>query len=87
MPQKIVSVGGTSFGYRDYELPELGPRDVRVRTEFAAPKHGTESHAIRGSAFDRKRWDGALRMFLPRDEPAEPPPAVTNRASGESATW
>jgi threonine dehydrogenase-like Zn-dependent dehydrogenase len=59
---------------REYDLPPPGPRDVRVRVEFAAPKHGTESQIITGSAFDRKRWDKTLRIFLPRPE-GDPPPA------------
>ena len=29
----------------EYDEPTLGDRDVRIRSEFAAPKHGTESHA------------------------------------------
>ncbi len=74
MPREIVTLDGSSFRFRDYELPPPGPQDVRARIAFAAPKHGTESHAITGSPFDTKRWDGELRMFLPKDEgaPAQP---------------
>ena len=69
MPLELVTTGGTEFRFRDYELPPLGPRDVRLRVAFASPKHGTESHLITGSAFDHKRWDPELRLLLPR--PAE----------------
>jgi threonine dehydrogenase-like Zn-dependent dehydrogenase len=74
MPHKIVTQDGTSFAVREYDLPPLGPSDVRLRVGFAAPKHGTESKVIGGSAFARKRWDPELRMFLPREEEEAPPP-------------
>ena len=72
MPLEIASTDGQTFRYREYELPELGPGDVRVRVEFAAPKHGTELHALTGSPHDHKRWDEELRLFLPRAEPVPP---------------
>lgn len=68
MPREVVSTDGRSFGYRDCVLPELGALDVRVRVEFAAPKHGTELHSLTGNPHHRKRWDEELRMYLPRDE-------------------
>ena len=69
MPLEIVSTDGRSFRYRDFVLPELGPRDVRVRVEFAAPKHGTELHSLTGNPHHRKRWDEKLRIYLPLPEP------------------
>lgn len=80
MPRAIVTYDGLSYAIREQSLPPLGPNDVRVRVTFAAPKHGTEKHAIEGSAFDRKRWDPDLRMFLPRTEP--PSAAETERGIG-----
>ncbi|MBM3458361.1 MAG: alcohol dehydrogenase, partial [Armatimonadetes bacterium] len=70
MPREVVTRGGREFAFRTYALPALGPHEVRVRVEFAAPKHGTERHSILGSPADRKRWDPELRMFLPRPEGA-----------------
>jgi len=81
MPRQIVTQDGSAFSLRSYELAPLGARDVRVRTTFAAPKHGTELHNIAGSAFDRKRWDPELRMFLPRS-PEETAPPRPERAIG-----
>jgi threonine dehydrogenase-like Zn-dependent dehydrogenase len=81
MPREIVSLDGRSFRIREYELPPLGPHDVRVRVDFAAPKHGTELHGLTGSPFDHKRWDPVLRMFLPRDD-ATSAPAKTERNIG-----
>jgi threonine dehydrogenase-like Zn-dependent dehydrogenase len=82
MPREIVtSDSGRSFHFRNYELPPLGPKDVRVHVQFAAPKHGTEVHNITGSAFDRKRWDKELRMFLPRSA-ADAPTSLAERSIG-----
>ena len=86
MPHEIVTSDGSSFRFREYEPPPLGERDVRVRVTFAAPKHGTEVHAITGSVFARKRWDPELRLFLPRAADDPEPPAerpVGNRVVGE----
>lgn len=81
MPREIVAVeGGAEYRYREYELPPLGANEVRVRTTFAAPKHGTELHSLSGSAMDRKRWDAELRMFVAREEP--PPHPGRERAIG-----
>src|SRR5690349_16715997 len=74
MPRTIVTKDGNDFVFRAYDLPPLGPQDVRIQVALAAPKHGTEEHIIRGSAHDQKRWDPDLRMFLPRAADAPPPP-------------
>lgn len=68
MPREIVTLDGSSFRIREYDLQPLGDNEVRVQVQFAAPKHGTELHGLTGSAFDRKFWDKELRMFLPRDD-------------------
>lgn len=74
MPRKIMTHDGSSFFFREYEPPPLGPNEVRLQVAFAAPKHGTEAKVITDSVFARKRWDPELRMFLPRAE-SDPPPA------------
>jgi threonine dehydrogenase-like Zn-dependent dehydrogenase len=81
MPREIVTTDGRSFRFQEYEPREMGPGDVRVRVEFAAPKHGTESHSLSGSVFGKKRWDPELRMFLPNDEP-QGTPAPSERGVG-----
>ena len=78
MPLEVVSTDGRTFRYREYVLPELGPNDVRVRVDFAAPKHGTELHSLTGSPHDHKQWDEELRLYLPRAEPLP----LTERAVG-----
>jgi threonine dehydrogenase-like Zn-dependent dehydrogenase len=84
MPRRIVTTDGSSFAIRDYDLTPLGPNDIRVTVDFAAPKHGTEVHGISGSAFDKKVWDKELRMFLPRPDEETPttPAAPAERGIG-----
>ena len=78
MPLEVVSTDGRTFRYREYVRPELGPNDVRVRVDFAAPKHGTELHSLTGSPHDHKQWDEELRLYLPRAKPLP----LTERAVG-----
>jgi len=78
MPRAIVTTDGLSYRIVEQALPALGPDEVRVHVEFAAPKHGTEKHALSGSAFDRKRWDPDLRLFLPRERGPEAPRSERN---------
>lgn len=81
MTREIVTVDGSEFRFRPHTPAALGPNDVRVRVTFAAPKHGTEVHAITGSAFQAKRWDPELRLFLARAAD-ETPPAPAERGIG-----
>jgi threonine dehydrogenase-like Zn-dependent dehydrogenase len=76
MPRRLVTIEGKSFRIVEYDLTPLAPNEIRVAVTFAAPKHGTELHGLTGSAFNRKIWDGELRMFLPKpptEEPSAPP--------------
>ena len=75
MPRKIVTHDGQTFEFRAYDLPALGPNEVRVQVEFAAPKHGTEKKILTDSSFVRKKWDPELRMFLPRSPSETETPA------------
>ena len=67
MPRELVALAPRRPALREYTEPALGRRQVRIRTEFAAPKHGTELVLYRGTrrsievAYDRE-W-GCL---LPR---------------------
>jgi threonine dehydrogenase-like Zn-dependent dehydrogenase len=77
MPRRIVTEDGTRFWITEVDLPPLKADEIRVRVAFAAPKHGTESQLITGSAFQAKQWDPEMRLFLPRLEASStiaPPP-------------
>ncbi|GLV55786.1 alcohol dehydrogenase [Dictyobacter sp. S3.2.2.5] len=48
---------------------ELQANQVRIQTEFAAVKHGTEFHLFSGqSPHAEKRFDAGLRLFVPTSE-------------------
>lgn len=48
--------------------PPLGESDVRVKTEFASIKHGTEFHLFSGdSPFKGREFDIGLRLFVTSD--------------------
>ena len=71
---------------REMPEPALGRDQVRIRTELAAIKHGTEFHLFSGeSPFQENRFDPKLELFVPKDEPggADPsagsPPCSTGR--------
>jgi len=53
---------------KEDQEPQLQAIQVRIRTEFAAIKHGTDFHIFSGqSPFERKRFDPELRLFVERD--------------------
>src|ERR671922_530202 len=76
MPRELMfDTIAERFVLQDYDLPPLGPGDVQVSIELAAPKHGTESHIWSGNVNRGRRWDPELRMFLdpsPGDAPSRP---------------
>ena len=45
MPRALMAVAPRTTKLVEYDEPALGYRDIRTKSEFAAPEHGTESHA------------------------------------------
>jgi threonine dehydrogenase-like Zn-dependent dehydrogenase len=87
MPLELVAVAPRTPVVREYELGDLQPGEVRIRTQFATPKHGTELALYRNiSPFNLGEWDEALGLFIPREKPEEPlwfPMPLGNIAVGE----
>ncbi len=70
MPRELVTVAPRTPGFREYAEPPLGDTQIRIRTEFAAPKHGTEMVSYRAGRRDRnarpdQRYDIAWGCFMP----------------------
>jgi threonine dehydrogenase-like Zn-dependent dehydrogenase len=65
---ELVAVAPRTPALRPYEEPPLGPRQIRVRTEFASPKHGTELVAYRDEPAARRPFDQGWGAVLPRSE-------------------
>jgi threonine dehydrogenase-like Zn-dependent dehydrogenase len=75
MPRELVAIAVREPAFREYADQPLGPGEIRVRTQFGAPKHGTELHLYRGdSPFADSRWDPAAQMFLAGAPPLSPFP-------------
>lgn len=68
MPRELVAIESKKPVLREYEENPLDENEVRIKTEFSSPKHGTELHVYRGtSPFQDKEFSPAWRMFLPRE--------------------
>ncbi len=68
MPRELVLVAPGRPEIREYEERPLAPGEVRVKTEFSSPKHGTESGVYQGtSPFATQRFDSEMGVFLPHE--------------------
>ena len=72
MPREVKVIAPQQTGIVEYELPPLEEGQVRVRSEFASAKHGTEMAFYKGYPGDRGRFDRELQAFVKTDEPPGP---------------
>ncbi len=91
MPRALVAVAPRTTELVEYEEPPLGDRDVRIRSEFVAPKHGTESHAyLDVQRRLARRFHPEYRIFVPAngDATGRPfPRRLGNMTVGRSPRW
>ena len=74
MPRALMAVAPRTTELVDYDEPPLGDRDVRIKSEFAAPKHGTESHAyLDDQRRLARRFHPEYRIFVPAEDNAGRP--------------
>lgn len=74
MPRRLVAEGVRRAALVEYEDPALESDQVRVRVEYASPKHGTELAVFRGEdPFVADLYDEDWRLFLRRDQAAREP--------------
>jgi threonine dehydrogenase-like Zn-dependent dehydrogenase len=67
MPKKLVAVAPRKAALVDYEEATVGRNQVKVRVEYASPKHGTEVGIFRGEdPFVADLFDEDWRLFLER---------------------
>ena len=65
MGRVVTFEGPREVGIREYEDPDLGPREVRLRTLYSGISAGTEMTAYRGSnPYLAKRWEPGRRLFV-----------------------
>jgi threonine dehydrogenase-like Zn-dependent dehydrogenase len=66
MPRELIASAPRTPELREYEEPALGPKQIRVRTEFASPKHGTELVGYRDEPAAHRPYDWAWGAVMPR---------------------
>ncbi len=85
MPRELIAVAPRTPVLREYDEPPLGPTQIRIRTEFAAPKHGTELVAYRAEPAASRPYDrelGAVMARLPERGAGSFPMRLGNMAVG-----
>jgi threonine dehydrogenase-like Zn-dependent dehydrogenase len=63
MPKEFIAPAQGQVAFQEYENPPLLPDQVRVRTLYAAAKHGTEMALFKGYAGPRGGYDPAYQLF------------------------
>ncbi len=67
--KKLVATAPRTAELKEYEDREIKSNEVKVKVEFAAPKHGTELADFRGTTpFIDGKFDEEWRVFTKRDE-------------------
>lgn len=83
MAKRLVCVGTETLEWRTFTPEPIGSRQVRIHTQFAAAKHGTEMALYKGYAMARGVFDPEYQLFrpAPRDA-ARYPVGVGNMVVG-----
>lgn len=66
MPYELIATAPRTPEIREYQEPPLGPRQIRIRTEFASPKHGTELVGYRDEPAAHRPYDPVWGAVMPR---------------------
>ncbi|MDQ3603602.1 MAG: alcohol dehydrogenase, partial [Actinomycetota bacterium] len=66
MPHELIALEPRKPVLREYEEPELRLRQIRIRTEFASPKHGTEMVGYRNEPSASRPYDPEWGCMIPR---------------------
>jgi threonine dehydrogenase-like Zn-dependent dehydrogenase len=85
MPRELVATAPQTPVLRAYDDPPLGPTDIRIRTELASPKHGTELVGYRNDPVASRPYDpewGAVMPRPPEEALASFPRRLGNMAVG-----
>src|SRR5215211_318298 len=65
MPNELIALEPRKPAMLEYEEPELRMRQLRIRTEFASPKHGTEMVGYRNEPSARMAYDPEWGCMVP----------------------
>ena len=82
MPRELIAVAPRTPVLRDYDEPELAPRQIRIQTEFASPKHGTELVGYRDDPAAHRPYDPHWGAVISRRDTSGFPRRLGNMAVG-----
>ena len=71
MPRELIAIAPRTPVLREYEEPSLKPGEVRLRSIFSAPKHGSELRGYRAETKDHTspfEWERRMHVPLNPDE-------------------
>lgn len=66
MPRELIAIAPRTPRLREYVDPPLGPTHIRIRTEVASPKHGTELVGYRNDPVASRPYDPAWGAVIPK---------------------
>jgi threonine dehydrogenase-like Zn-dependent dehydrogenase len=65
MPRELIATAPRTPELREYAEPDLGEGQIRIRSELASPKHGTELVAYRNDPVANRPYDPAWGAVIP----------------------
>lgn len=69
MPRQLVAAAPCIAQLTEYKERDILENEVRVKVQFASPKHGTELTDFKGcSPFMKEKYDSEWQLFVPREE-------------------
>ena len=83
MPRELIAPAQEQAAFQEYESVALAKGQVRVKSLFAAAKHGTEMSQFKGYASPRGGFDRELRVFDYKGEGVKYPVRLGNMGVGE----
>ncbi len=66
MPRELIAVAPRTPELRNYEESPLEPAQIRIKTELASPKHGTELVGYRNDPVASRPYDPAWGAVIPK---------------------
>ena len=83
MPRALIAPAAEQVAFQECESPPLAEGQVRVKSLYAAAKHGTEMSMFKGYASPRGHFDSELRIFDHQGEGVQYPVPLGNMGVGE----
>ena len=83
MPRALIAPAAEQVAFQECESPPLSAGQVRVKSLYAAAKHGTEMSQFKGYASPRGRFDSERRIFDYQGEGVQYPVPLGNMGVGE----